>query len=55
MSGHPALTFPAGVAKDAMPIGLQLLAGQLQELTLVCAGAAFQEHTAWYQRHPGNG
>lgn len=53
MSGHPALTFPAGIAKDEMPIGLQLLAGHFQELTLVRAGAAFQQHTAWHQRHPG--
>ncbi|QRY70988.1 amidase (plasmid) [Ensifer sp. PDNC004] len=55
MSGHPALTFPAGIAKDGMPIGLQLLAGQFQELTLVRAGAAFQGHTAWHKRHPGKG
>ncbi|WP_313529938.1 amidase [Shinella sp.] len=52
MSGHPALTFPAGIAKDGMPIGLQLLAGHFRELTLVRAGAAFQGRTAWHQRHP---
>ncbi|WP_327327407.1 amidase [Ensifer adhaerens] len=55
MSGHPALTLPAGVAKDGMPIGLQLLAGQFQELKLVRAGAAFQKHTTWHHRHPGHG
>lgn len=52
MSGHPALTFPAGIAKDGMPIGLQLLAGQFQEQILVRAGAAFQERTDWHHRHP---
>jgi amidase len=55
MSGHPALTFPAGIAKDGMPIGLQLLAGQFRELTLVRVGAAFQERTTWHQRHPRRG
>ncbi|WP_058325836.1 amidase [Sinorhizobium sp. Sb3] len=55
MSGHPALTFPAGFARDGMPIGVQLLAGQFQELTLVRAVAAFQEHTTWHQRHPAKG
>lgn len=53
MSGHPALAFPAGFAKDRMPIGLQLLAGQFQEATLVHAGAVFQEHTIWHRQHPG--
>lgn len=46
MSGHPTLTFPADLASDKMPIGLQLVAGHFQEATLLRAGAAFQSATA---------
>ncbi|HEV7307410.1 amidase [Ensifer sp.] len=52
MSGHPTLTFPGGVGSTGMPIGLQLVAGRLQETALVAGGAAFQAATSWHQRHP---
>lgn len=52
MSGHPTLSLPAGFAQDGMPIGLQLVAGHMQETALVRAGAAFQQETAWHRRHP---
>jgi amidase len=52
MSGHPTLSFPAGVACDGMPIGVQLVAGHFQEATLLRAGAAFQRVTSWHRRHP---
>ncbi|MEO5756267.1 MAG: amidase [Mesorhizobium sp.] len=52
MSGHPALTLPAGFTGDGMPIGLQLVAGRLREAVLVSIGAAFQGLTTWHRRHP---
>ncbi|HEV7321672.1 MAG TPA: amidase [Ensifer sp.] len=52
MSGHPTLTFPGNSSSTGMPIGLQLVAGRLQEADLVRAGTAFQAATSWHQRHP---
>jgi amidase len=52
MSGHPTLTFPAGLAREGLPIGLQLVAGLFQEQTLVRAGAAFQDATSWHRLRP---
>lgn len=52
MSGHPTLTFPAGMTRDGMPVGLQLIAGHFQETTLLRAGMAYQAATAWHRTHP---
>ena len=52
MSGHPTLTFPAGMAHDGLPIGLQLVAANFDELALLRAGIAFQSATGWHRRHP---
>jgi amidase len=53
MTGHPTITMPGGFTGDNMPIAFQLVAGNLDEATLVRAGAAFQGATAWHSRHPG--
>jgi amidase len=52
MSGHPTLTFPAGMTRDGLPVGLQLIAGHFQEPILLRAGAAYQAATAWHRLHP---
>ena len=52
MSGHPTLSLPAGFGTDGMPIGLQLVAGRLQEAMLLRAGVAFQCATEWHRQHP---
>ncbi|QPF82205.1 amidase [Bradyrhizobium genosp. L] len=52
MSGHPTLSFPGGVMREGMPIGLQLVAGHFQETALLRAGCAFQDSTTWHRRHP---
>lgn len=52
MSGHPTLAMPAGFTQASMPIGIQLVAGHLDETMLVRAAAAFQSITDWHLRHP---
>jgi len=52
MSGHPTLAMPAGFTEAGMPIGIQLVAGHLEEPILVRAAAAFQGITDWHHRHP---
>jgi amidase len=52
LTGHPALTLPSGFAADGLPIGLQLVAGNLRDEVLLRAGAAFQRLTAWHRQHP---
>ncbi len=52
MTGHPTITLPGGFSEAGLPIAFQLVAGDLDEATLVRAGAAFQRVTSWHRRHP---
>jgi amidase len=52
MTGNPTLTLPGGFTPAGSPIAFQLVAGHLDEATLVRAGAAFQSVTQWHRRHP---
>lgn len=52
MSGHPTITLPGGFSATGLPIAFQLAAGNLEEATLIRAGAAFQRVTSWHRRHP---
>ena len=52
MSGHPTLTFPAGVTATGRPVAAQLVSGHLNEGLLVRAGGAFQATTHWHLRRP---
>jgi amidase len=51
-TGSPTITLPGGFSEAGLPIGLQLIARHLDEANLVRAGVAFQNATAWHQRHP---
>jgi amidase len=52
MTGHPTITLPGGFSEAGLPIAFQLIAANLDEATLVRAGAAFQGATIWHRRHP---
>lgn len=52
LTGSPSLTFPGGATAADMPIGVQLVAGDLDEASLLRAGAAYQSVTTWHRRHP---
>ncbi len=52
MTGHPTITLPGGFSAAGLPIAFQLVAANLDEATLVRAGAAFQRVTFWHRRHP---
>jgi amidase len=52
MTGHPTITLPGGFGEQGLPIGFQLVAGHLDEATLLRAGAAFQGVTSWHRRRP---
>jgi len=52
MTGHPTITLPGGFSEKGLPIAFQLVATHLGEVTLLRAGAAFQEATSWHRRGP---
>ncbi|MFO1304051.1 MAG: amidase [Burkholderiales bacterium] len=50
--GGCALSLPAGLSKDGLPIGVQLVGAPFAEGTLVRLGRAFQRVTAWHREQP---
>jgi aspartyl-tRNA(Asn)/glutamyl-tRNA(Gln) amidotransferase subunit A len=50
--GACALSLPAGLAANGMPIGMQFLGAPFSEATLVRLGRAVQRATSWHLRHP---
>lgn len=52
LAGVPALSLPAGLDGDGLPLAIQLQAPALQESRLLLAGAAFQSATDYHQLRP---
>ena len=48
LAGIPGMSIPAGFDKDSMPIGLQILAPQLQEKKLFNAAHKFERNNDYY-------
>lgn len=52
LAGVPAISIPAGISLDGLPIGLQLQARAFDECTLLQAAHQFQTVTDWHQARP---
>jgi aspartyl-tRNA(Asn)/glutamyl-tRNA(Gln) amidotransferase subunit A len=52
LSGLPALSLPCGFSSEGLPIGLQLIGRRYDELTILRAGYAYENATAWHNRFP---
>lgn len=50
--GACALSLPAGVSADGLPIAMQLIGGPFTDATLIRMGRAFQSITDWHLRRP---
>jgi len=48
----PALTVPCGFTAAGLPIGLQLAGRPFDEATVLAAGHAYEQATAWHARRP---
>lgn len=47
----PAISIPAGVDKQGMPIGMQLIGGRFQEQTILNAAYAFEQKTKFREKY----
>lgn len=52
LAGLPGLSLPCGFDAAGLPIGLQLIAGALQEPRLLAAAYAYEQATGWHLRRP---
>src|SRR5260370_26815508 len=52
LTGSPALCIPCGFTEGGLPISLQLIGRNFDELTLLQVGHRFQLETDWHSRTP---
>jgi aspartyl-tRNA(Asn)/glutamyl-tRNA(Gln) amidotransferase subunit A len=52
LSGLPAISIPCGFSSEGLPIGLQLIAGRHDEMSLLRAAYAYENATPWHRQFP---
>jgi Asp-tRNA(Asn)/Glu-tRNA(Gln) amidotransferase A subunit family amidase len=52
LTGHPAISVPAGWTDDGLPVGLQIVGRRYAEATVLTAAAAFEAARPWAHRRP---
>jgi aspartyl-tRNA(Asn)/glutamyl-tRNA(Gln) amidotransferase subunit A len=52
LSGLPAISLPCGFTKNALPVGLQIIAPAFQENTAFRVAYAHEQATEWHERRP---
>jgi amidase len=52
ITGQPAISLPAGIADDGMPVGVMLTGRPLGEATLLCLAAELEEAEGWPESRP---
>ncbi len=46
-SGHPAASIPAGLSKDNLPVGMQIIGRRYADIDVLAASAAFERLRPW--------
>ena len=52
MLGNPALSVPAGLTSENLPVGMQLVGPRFGDAEVLAAGDAYQRATSWHLRLP---
>jgi amidase/aspartyl-tRNA(Asn)/glutamyl-tRNA(Gln) amidotransferase subunit A len=52
-TGHPAISVPAGMTPDGMPIGLQIIGRRFADQTVLAVADAVERMLPWFDSYPG--
>lgn len=52
-TGHPAISVPAGLTSDGLPVGLQIVGRRHADETVLAVAAAFERMQPWFASYPG--
>ena len=54
LAGLPALSIPAGLSSDGLPIGMQLMGNHFSESLLLNMAHSYQQSTDWHLKSRGD-
>ena len=52
LTGHPAITLPAGFATDGLPVALQIVGPYADDAAVIRAAALFEQLRPWADKTP---
>ncbi|HEV7718260.1 MAG TPA: amidase family protein [Arsenicitalea sp.] len=52
-TGHPAISVPAGLTPEGLPVGLQIIGRRHADESVLTVAAAFERMCPWFQSYPG--
>jgi Asp-tRNA(Asn)/Glu-tRNA(Gln) amidotransferase A subunit family amidase len=52
-TGHPAISIPAGLTDDGLPIGLQIIGRRHADETVLAVAASIERMRPWFATYPG--
>jgi amidase len=52
VTGHPAISVPAGFSREGLPVGLQIVGRYRDDLGVLQLAHAFESETGFWKRRP---
>jgi amidase/aspartyl-tRNA(Asn)/glutamyl-tRNA(Gln) amidotransferase subunit A len=52
-TGHPAISVPAGLTPEGLPVGLQIIGRRHADETVLALASRFEQAKPWFQSYPG--
>jgi Asp-tRNA(Asn)/Glu-tRNA(Gln) amidotransferase A subunit family amidase len=52
-TGHPAISLPAGLTPEGLPIGLQIIGRRHADESVLSLASRFEQARPWFQNYPG--
>lgn len=52
-TGHPAISVPAGLTSEGLPVGLQIIGKRHADASVLAMAARFERMQPWFQAYPG--
>jgi Asp-tRNA(Asn)/Glu-tRNA(Gln) amidotransferase A subunit family amidase len=52
-TGHPAISVPAGLTPEGLPVGLQIIGRRHADESVLALASRFEQARPWFQSYPG--